>query len=82
MSTSDKLLAELKHLHPRLIDLSLGRIERLLAKLGDPHKSLPPVIPHRRHQWQRLRVGIFEGDAGGGGSTRSRLCFSAPGPVS
>jgi dihydrofolate synthase/folylpolyglutamate synthase len=34
----------LKLLHPKLIDLSLGRIERLLAKLGDPHKHLPPVI--------------------------------------
>lgn len=44
MRTSDKLLADLKKLHPRLIDLSLGRIERLLAKLGSPHKKLPPVI--------------------------------------
>src|SRR3990172_12275306 len=44
MPTSDQLLAELKLLHPKLIDLSLGRIERLLAKLGDPHKHLPPVI--------------------------------------
>ena len=44
MPTSDQLLAELQALHPRLIDLSLGRIERLLAKLGNPHTSLPPVI--------------------------------------
>ena len=42
--TSDRLLAELKLLHPKLIDLSLGRVERLLAKLGNPHKRLPPVI--------------------------------------
>ncbi|MEL7049886.1 MAG: Mur ligase family protein, partial [Pseudomonadota bacterium] len=34
----------MKTLHPRLIDLSLGRIERLLGKLGDPHKKLPPVF--------------------------------------
>src|SRR4029077_18836799 len=26
------------------IDLSLGRIERLLAALGNPHENLPPVI--------------------------------------
>src|SRR5262245_29568385 len=44
MRTSDELLAELKGLHPRLIDLSLGRIERLLAKLGHPERRLPPVI--------------------------------------
>jgi dihydrofolate synthase/folylpolyglutamate synthase len=44
MRTSGKLLAELKGLHPRLIDLSLGRIEGLLAKLGHPERRLPPVI--------------------------------------
>lgn len=44
MPSSDRLLADLKKLHPKLIDLSLGRIERLLAKLGDPHRALPPVI--------------------------------------
>lgn len=44
MPASAKLLAELKLLHPLLIDLSLGRVERLLAKLGDPHKRLPPCV--------------------------------------
>jgi len=44
MRTSDQVLAELKGLHPRRIDLSLGRIERLLAKLGNPQNRLPPVI--------------------------------------
>jgi len=42
--TSDQLLADMKLLHPKLIDLSLGRVERLLGKLGDPHKSLPQVV--------------------------------------
>jgi len=44
MRTSDQVLAELRKLHPRLIDLSLGRIERLLARLGNPQTRLPPVI--------------------------------------
>jgi dihydrofolate synthase / folylpolyglutamate synthase len=44
MRTSDELLAELRGLHPRLIDLSLGRIEGLLARLGHPEQRLPPVI--------------------------------------
>jgi len=44
MQKSDVLLAELKTLHPKLIDLSLGRVERLLGKLGDPHLKLAPVI--------------------------------------
>jgi len=41
---SDEILARLMALHPKVIDLSLGRIERLLAKLGDPQDRLPPVI--------------------------------------
>ena len=31
MPTSAQLLAEMKLLHPQLIDLSLGRVERLLG---------------------------------------------------
>jgi len=31
-------------LHPKLIDLSLGRMEALLAKLGHPERRLPPVV--------------------------------------
>ena len=42
--TSDRLLGELKQLHPLLIDLSLDRIRQLLAKLGHPERRLPPVI--------------------------------------
>jgi len=44
MSALEPLLERLAKLHPKLIDLSLTRIERLLGKLGDPHKHLPPVI--------------------------------------
>jgi dihydrofolate synthase/folylpolyglutamate synthase len=43
-SASDRVLARLMQLHPKKIDLSLDRIERLLAALGDPHDRLPPVI--------------------------------------
>lgn len=37
-------LERLAALHPKLIDLGLGRTRDLLARLGDPHHSLPPVI--------------------------------------
>lgn len=40
----DALLVEAKALHPNLIDLTLGRLERLLGKLGNPHHHLPPVF--------------------------------------
>lgn len=38
------IVARLHALHPTLIDLSLGRLERLLARLGHPERRLPPVI--------------------------------------
>jgi dihydrofolate synthase / folylpolyglutamate synthase len=38
------LIARLQARHPRLIDLSLGRMQRVLAALGDPHRRLPPVV--------------------------------------
>jgi dihydrofolate synthase / folylpolyglutamate synthase len=41
---SDRVLERLGRLHPKLIDLSLGRVERLLAALGDPQDDLPPVV--------------------------------------
>jgi dihydrofolate synthase/folylpolyglutamate synthase len=41
---SDTLLERLKKLHPQSIDLSLGRIERLLAALGHPEQTLPSVV--------------------------------------
>ncbi len=44
MARIDDILARLKQLHPLSIDLSLGRIERLLGQLGHPERRLPPVI--------------------------------------
>ena len=39
-----RVLERLNRLYPALIDLSLGRLEALLAKLGHPERQLPPVI--------------------------------------
>ena len=39
-----EILERLKKLHPKVIDLSLGRINRLLRDLGNPHHRLAPVI--------------------------------------
>ena len=40
----DALVARLHALHPRLIDLSLERLQRLLGPLGNPERALPPVV--------------------------------------
>lgn len=42
--TSDAVLTRLMDLHPKLIDLSLDRVEVLLDRLGNPHRNLPPVV--------------------------------------
>ncbi|WP_158813539.1 folylpolyglutamate synthase/dihydrofolate synthase family protein [Methylocapsa sp. S129] len=44
MNQQDAILTRFAPLHPKRIDLSLGRIERLLADLGAPQKCLPPVV--------------------------------------
>ena len=43
-SPADAILARLLNLHPKKIDLSLGRTQDLLAALGSPHLRVPPVI--------------------------------------
>jgi len=40
----DAIVARLTALHPKRIDLSLDRIERLLAALDRPERKLPPVV--------------------------------------
>ena len=44
MDSSDALIARFLALHPKTIDLSLGRIQRLLGQLGSPERRLPPTI--------------------------------------
>lgn len=39
-----EVVRRLQELHPKLIDLSLDRLEVLLARLGHPERSLPPTI--------------------------------------
>ena len=41
---SDAVLERMMTLHPKIIDLTMQRVERLLAALGHPERALPPVI--------------------------------------
>ncbi|MEM6938943.1 MAG: folylpolyglutamate synthase/dihydrofolate synthase family protein [Pseudomonadota bacterium] len=43
-TTSDVILDRMMALHPKIIDLTLDRMFRLLHALGDPQESLPPII--------------------------------------
>jgi dihydrofolate synthase/folylpolyglutamate synthase len=40
----EPIVERLHALHPKLIDLSLERLQRLLAQLGHPERRLPPIV--------------------------------------
>ena len=44
MAVSDAILRRLLELHPKIIDLTLERVWRLLDRVGNPQGRLPPVI--------------------------------------
>ena len=44
VSGSDVILERMMALHPKIIDLTLDRMLRLLDALGNPQNNLPPVI--------------------------------------
>jgi dihydrofolate synthase/folylpolyglutamate synthase len=44
MTPIDEIVARLQTLHPKLIDLTLDRMIRMLSQLGHPERRLPPVI--------------------------------------
>jgi dihydrofolate synthase/folylpolyglutamate synthase len=44
VSRAEAIVERLHALHPKLIDLSLGRMHRALAALGHPERRLPPVV--------------------------------------
>lgn len=41
---SDAMLQRMMAFHPKIIDLTLDRVQRMLAALGHPEDRLPPVI--------------------------------------
>lgn len=43
-TSSDLILQRMMSFHPKIIDLTLDRVHRLLVALGHPERALPPVI--------------------------------------
>jgi dihydrofolate synthase/folylpolyglutamate synthase len=41
---SDAVLQRMMTLHPKVIDLTLGRVQKLLQALGNPESRIPPAI--------------------------------------
>jgi dihydrofolate synthase/folylpolyglutamate synthase len=44
LPTSDAILHRMQTLHPKIIDLTLDRMHRILGLLGHPEQRLPPVV--------------------------------------
>ena len=77
MTSLDQTLARLLTLHPRLIDLSLDRMWRILDSLDHPERKLPPVIHVAGTNGKGSDHRLHARDAGGRRQARARLYLAA-----
>jgi dihydrofolate synthase/folylpolyglutamate synthase len=66
---SDVILERMMALHPKVMDLVLDRVERLLAALDHPEKKLPPVIHIAGTNGKGSTQAMLRAGIGGGGKT-------------
>jgi dihydrofolate synthase / folylpolyglutamate synthase len=67
--SSDILLDRMMSLHPKLIDLTLDRVWRLLAALGHPERQLPPVVHVAGTNGKGSTVAMIRAGIEGAGQT-------------
>ncbi len=67
--SSEAILAGMIGVHPKVIDLGLGRMERLLAALGNPERKLPPVIHVAGTNGKGSTVAMMRAGIEGAGKT-------------
>lgn len=66
---SDALLERMMALHPKIIDLTLDRVWRLLAALDHPEKTLPPVVHIAGTNGKGSTLAMIRAGLEGGGLT-------------
>ena len=81
MSAYESIIARLLTLHPKLIDLSLDRMWRILARARPSGAAAAAGDPCRRHQRQGLDHRLHARHAGGGGPQRACLHLAASGAL-
>jgi dihydrofolate synthase / folylpolyglutamate synthase len=67
--TSDLILERMMALHPKIIDLTLDRVWRLLAALDHPERKMPPVIHIAGTNGKGSTQAIIRAGLEGGGKT-------------
>ena len=72
------VLERLIALHPKVIDLTLDRVERLLAALGHPERRLPPVIHVAGTNGKGSTAAMLRAGLEARGRPRPRLHLAAP----
>jgi dihydrofolate synthase/folylpolyglutamate synthase len=70
MTPIDSIVARLTSLHPKLIDLSLDRMRRILGSLGHPEQQLPPTIHVAGTNGKGSTIRFMRRNSGGGRSAR------------
>ena len=78
---SDLVLERLRVLHPKVIDLSLGRIERLLDALGHPERRLPPTVHIAGTNGKGSTLAMLSAMLRGQGAARRPLHLAPPRPL-
>lgn len=66
---SDIILQRMMSLHPKIIDLTLDRVWRLLDALGNPQESLPPVVHIAGTNGKGSTLAIIRAGIEGAGKT-------------
>ncbi|MDU8944463.1 bifunctional folylpolyglutamate synthase/dihydrofolate synthase [Ovoidimarina sediminis] len=66
---SDALLERMMRLHPKVIDLTLDRVDRLLEATGHPERALPPVIHVAGTNGKGSTVAMLRAGIEGAGQT-------------
>ena len=79
MTRTEEITQRLLALHPKKLDLSLDRLRRLLATMGNPERNLPPVIHVAGTNGKGSTIAFMRSILEAAGK---RFMFTLPSPMS